>query len=104
MVGAQIVIIAVGVIEIGRRAGHPIGAGLAWAAPELILQADWATATREKIGKGNAIPFPQRLTIRVGGDAGAEALNSSAHLVAEGQVFRGSAVDIFHLAPPDMEI
>src|SRR5262245_10530513 len=104
MIGTQIVIIAVGIIEIGRRSGYPIGAGFAWAAAELILQADRATTAGKKVGKGDAIPFLQGLPIRVGSHAGTEALDASAHLVAEGQVFRGGTIDILHLAPPDMEV
>ena len=42
--------------------GYPIGAFLARATPKLILQADGATPTGEKVGKGDAIPFAQCLT------------------------------------------
>src|SRR5262249_21920612 len=59
---------------------------------------------RKEVEVRHAVTLVQWLAHRIGADAGAEPLDPSAHLVTEREVTRQRAVDVFHLAAPDVQI
>ena len=100
----QIVIVAVRVVEVGRGSRHAVGAGLARAAAHLVAQAHRAAAAREEVEEGDAVSLAKRLAGGVHADPGTETLDAAAHLVAEGEVARRRAIDLLHLAAPDVKV
>src|SRR5262249_41659611 len=102
--GAEIVVVPVRVVEVGRRAGHAIGAALARTIAHLVVEADGAAAAREEVEIRHAIALAQRLTHGVHGDARAQPLHPPAHLVAEGEILRARPIRLLHLPAPDVQI
>ena len=100
----QIVIVAVRVVEVGRGSRHAVGAGLARAAAHLVAQAHRAAAAREEVEEGDAVSLAKRQAGGVHADPGTETLDAAAHLVAEGEVARRRAIDLLHLAAPDVKV
>jgi hypothetical protein len=100
--GAQVVVVAVGVVEVGRRAGHPVGSRLARAAAQLVVQAHGTPPARKEVAIRHAVALAERLAHRVRGDARPQPLDAPAHLVAEGEILRARAVGLLHLTAPDV--
>ena len=102
--GAQVVVVPVRVVEVRGRARDPAGPGLARAAPRLVVQAHGAAPAGEEVEVRHPVALAEGLAPRVGGDAGPQPLDATAHLVAEREVARARAVDLLHLAAPDVEV
>src|SRR6185295_10353227 len=104
VVRPQIVVVAVGVVEVGRAARDPVRAALLRTAPHLVVQTHRAAAAREEVAERHPIALAERPAHRIGRDAGAEPLHLAAHLVAEGEVLGQRAVRLLHFPPPDVQV
>jgi hypothetical protein len=61
-------------------------------------------ATGKEGGIRHPITLVQRFAHGVSSDASAKSRHTATHLVTEGQILRYLAIDIFHLAAPDVQI